>query len=82
MVRDGISQTLTNQNRAFCKKMGVPAYEMGVGYFGGGADKKRFALQPPLTWPSEVVGGCKRLGGSYVELPTKNFFRHNQNMYI
>ena len=50
------------------------AYEMGVSYFGGGNDKERFALQPPLTWPSEVVGGCKRLGGSYVVLPTKNFF--------
>ena len=33
------------------------------------------ALQPPLTWPSEVVGGCKRLGGSYVELPTIGLFQ-------
>jgi len=53
---------------------------MGVSYFGGGNDKERFALQPPLTWPSEVVGGCKRLGGSYVVLPTKSFFRHNKTI--
>jgi hypothetical protein len=37
--------------------------------------QKGVALQPPLTWPSEVVGGCKRLGGSYVGLPTIDLFQ-------
>ena len=40
--------------------------------------EKGVALQPPLTWPSEVVGGCKRLGGSYVGLPTIDLFQINE----
>jgi hypothetical protein len=40
--------------------------------------EKGVALQPPLTWPSEVVGGCKRLGGSYVELPTIGLFKNDE----
>ena len=40
------------------------------------------ALQPPLTWPSEVIGGCKRLGGSYVELPTIGIFQISIRMIL
>ena len=38
----------------------------------------RVALKPPLTWPSEVFGGFKRLGGSYVGLPTMDLFQTDE----